>query len=237
MNIPTWQSDNLEAILVFLLLTIGFCVYYFGSVSQKLEARYVRKYGNDTRFIHFGRYLGGLSIGIVPAIIMLVVTGKEISEYGVTTGNGLLSLYWILGIASIVVPMNYFNSRKEKHLAFYPNVREREWTPRLVVINAFSWAFYLFGYELMFRGLLLFGTLSLLGPWPAIILNVALYVLVHVPKNLEETVGAAPLGFLLCLITLTTGTIWVAFFVHVTLALSNFFFSLRHHPEMKVVRN
>lgn len=104
----------------------------------------------------------------------------------------------------------------------------------MVAHNAFTWIAYLFGYELMFRGLLLFTTVEFMGAWPAIILNTALYALVHIPKNLEETIGAVPLGLLLCLITLSTGTFWVAFGVHVCLALSNFFFSLRNHPEMQV---
>lgn len=104
----------------------------------------------------------------------------------------------------------------------------------MVAHNAFTWIAYLFGYELMFRGLLLFTTVEFMGAWPAIILNTALYALVHVPKNLEETIGAIPLGLLLCLITLSTGTFWVAFGVHTCLALSNFFFSLKNHPEMRV---
>lgn len=235
MEIPVWKALYLEPVLVLILFIVGFSVYYFVSISKKLRNRTIQQYGKDTSFIHFSRYLGGLSIGIIPAIVMILVTGNSMSYYGLAGGNGLLSFYWTIGIACIVIPMNYFNTRKEKHLAFYPNVREKEWPRRLVILNAFTWVFYLFGYELMFRGLLLFGTVSLMGPWPAIVLNVVLYVLVHVPKNLEESIGAVPLGVLLCLITLTTGTIWVAFFVHCILALSNFFFSLKHHPDMKVV--
>ena len=238
MDIPAWNPDFLEPILAFSLVTIGFSFYHFVSSSIKLKARYVQKYGRikgSTQFLWMTRFLGACSIGIIPAVIMLLVTGKELNSYGLSFENNLTSLAWIFGLALIVIPMNFFNSKKEKNLAFYPNVREKEWTKKMVFTNALSWVSYLFGYELMFRGLLLFGTISLLGEWPAIVLNAAIYALVHVPKNLEETIGAIPLGVILCLITLTTGTIWVAFFVHVTLALSNFFFSLRHHPDMKVV--
>ncbi len=181
------------------------------------------------------RYLGATTIGIIPAIVLLIITGKGLEDYGFAFKNHTTSLAWIGGLACIIIPMNFFNSKKEKNLAFYPNVREKEWTKKMVFTNALTWVSYLFGYELMFRGLLLFATVPLLGEWPAIILNAAIYALVHVPKNLEETIGAIPLGVVLCLITLTTGTIWVAFFVHITLALSNFFFSLKHHPEMKVI--
>ena len=237
MNIPEWNDAYLEPALTIALVTIGFSIYHFVSISEKVKAGFINRHGatkGHTRMVLFSRYLGAITIGIIPAIILVMVTGKSFADYGFKFQNGLTSLYWILGIACIVVPMNFFNSKKEKNLAFYPNIREKEWSKGLVFNGAFSWVVYLFGYEFMFRGLLLFTTVPLMGEWPAIILNAAIYALVHVPKNLAETIGAVPLGILLCLITLTTGTIWVAFFVHITLALSNFFFSLRHHPEMSI---
>lgn len=238
MNIPVWNNTFLEPILAFSLVTIGFSIYHFVSISSSVKQGYVRKFGSErgnTRFLWMTRYLGATTIGIVPMVVLMLTTGKGFEEYGLAFKNHGLSLAWIGGLALIIIPMNFFNSKKEKNLAFYPNVREKEWTKKMVFTNALTWVSYLFGYELMFRGLLLFGTVTLLGEWPAIILNAAIYALVHVPKNLEETIGAIPLGVVLCLITLTTGTIWVAFFVHITLALSNFFFSLKHHPDMKVV--
>lgn len=237
MNIPPWNATYLEPILVLALVTAGFSIYHFVSISDKTRSQFENKYGavkGHTKMTLFNRYLGAATIGIIPAIVLVLVMGKSFGDYGLKFQNGLLSLYWIAGIACIVVPMNFFNSRKDKNLAFYPNIREKEWSKGLVASNALSWMAYLFGYELMFRGLLLFATVPILGEWPAIALNAALYALVHVPKNLPETVGAVPLGILLCLITLTTGTIWVAFFVHITLALSNSFFSLKHHPEMSI---
>jgi len=238
MDIPVWKAEFLEPVLAIALVTVGFSIYHFYSISEKVKQRFVNQYGatrGSTRAIWSHRYVGAMTIGVIPAIIMILILEKSPSEYGVDFQNHATSLYWIFGLALIIIPMNFFNSKKAKNLAFYPNVREKEWTKSMVVTNAFTWCAYLFGYELMFRGLLLFATVPLLGEWPAIILNAALYALVHVPKNLEETIGAVPLGIVLCLVTLTTGTIWVAFFVHITLALSNFFFSLRHHPEMKII--
>lgn len=237
MNLPSWDASYLESVLTMTMVTAGFSIYHFIAISDKTRAYFYGKYGEEqghTKMILFTRYLGAMTIGIVPAIVLVLVSGKSFAHYGLRFQNGLTSLYWIVSIACIVIPMNFFNSRKEKNLAFYPNIRQKVWSKKLVAVNAFSWCAYLFGYEFMFRGLLLFATVPLIGDWPAIVLNVAFYALVHVPKNLAETIGAVPLGILLCLITLATGTIWVAFFVHITLALSNFFFSLRHHPEMSV---
>ena len=80
----------------------------------------------------------------------------------------------------------------------------------------------------------LFVSVAYLGVWPAIILNVAIYALVHVPKGIKEAVGAIPLGILLCIITLQTGSIIVALAVHIIMALGNEWFSLKAHPGMKI---
>jgi membrane protease YdiL (CAAX protease family) len=70
--------------------------------------------------------------------------------------------------------------------------------------------------------------------WPAITINSALYSATHIPKGLDETIGAIPLGFVLSLLTISSGTIWIAFIVHVVMAWTNTFTALKFHPDMKI---
>ncbi len=114
----------------------------------------------------------------------------------------------------------------------YPQIRDNPWTIKTVVINAGSWLAYLIAYEFLFRGLVLFTLYSALGFWPAIVITTSLYVLVHIPKGLKESIGAIPFGLVLGLITLEAGSIWPAFFIHAILALSTDHFALRAHPDM-----
>ena len=166
---------------------------------------------------------------------MLLIFDKGLADYGLTFKNGMLSLYWTLGLSAIIIISNYILAKKDKNLAINPEIREPEWSKKMLVKSVATLSFYLLGYEVMFRGILLFATAELFGAWPAIVINVAIYILVHVPKNLEESIGSIPMGIILCLITLTTGTIWVAFFVHIALGVSNMLFSFKYHPDMKLV--
>jgi membrane protease YdiL (CAAX protease family) len=235
LDLPPWDPTVAEACWILILFMLGYSSYYFFAESPRWRNYFRMGSGGEGRHVIGSRYLGGLTIGVLPAVVLLLVRGTALSTYGLKAEFDLLSLGWILGLAAIITPMNYFNTQKAKHLAMYPTVRRPKWSKLQMLTYALSWVVYLFGYELMFRGLLLFGLLPVLGPWLTIVLNVVLYVLVHLPKSVEESVGALPLGLLLCLITLTTGTIWVAVVVHITLALSNFFFSLRHHPDMQII--
>ena len=118
----------------------------------------------------------------------------------------------------------------------YPQIRETNWDRKLVINNTLGWSAYLLGYEFLFRGILLFPLVDALGVWPAIAINTAMYSATHIPKGMDEAIGAAPLGIVLCLITLMTGTLWVAIVVHILMALANSFSSVYHNPEMKFVR-
>jgi len=239
MNIPPWQPEALEGVLVLMLCTIGFTAYHFLSISPRIKNHYEQKFGPEegqSRHVFFQRYTGMITIGLIPALVMMIVTGKSLGDYGVSTQNFPTSLAWIGGMGVLILIINYFNTQNPKNLAFYPMIRSKEWSRKLLLHNALSWMGYLLGYELMFRGLLLFGLVPLLGIWPAIAVNAALYAYAHIPKNLGETLGAIPLGVIFCLLTLHTGTIWIALFVHIIMALSNSFFSLRAHPDMRLKR-
>jgi membrane protease YdiL (CAAX protease family) len=236
LNLPPWDTNLTEGVCVLLLFLAGYCIYHFFAEGPRWRSFFEQRQGEVHEHALWSRYLGGLCIGVLPLVVLLVLFEQEPAVYGVKASFGWPAFGWVLGLALLIIPMNYFNSRKPRHLAVYPTVRRTQWTLPQLANYACSWICYLTGYELMFRGILLFGLLPVLGPWLAIALNVVLYVLVHLPKSIEESVGALPLGLLLCLITLSTGTIWVAVLVHITLALSNFFFSLHHHPTMTIKR-
>ena len=136
-----------------------------------------------------------------------------------------------MGCLFLVIPLAYFSAKKPKNLQNYPQIRAKLWTRKTLFINLLGWALYLFGYEFLFRGVLFIPLEDALGVWPAIAINVALYSATHIPKGLDETLGAIPLGVVLCLLTLASGTIWIAFIVHLAMAWTNSITALKHNPE------
>jgi membrane protease YdiL (CAAX protease family) len=179
--------------------------------------------------------MGFLLMGVMPFIICFIcIPDASFSYFGLTfrADTSLFSIMWIGILSAVVAPMAYFSAQKPKNLENYPQIRAKIWTRKTVFINALGWAIYLFGYELLFRGTLLFPLVDSIGVWPAIAVNIALYSATHIPKGLEETLGAIPLGLVLCILTLLSGTIWIAFIVHVIIAWTNSFTALHFHPEI-----
>lgn len=238
----SWKTTDMAPFVAILVPSLFFSIYWFLFVSQKIREKFSVRYpGNAGKIAYFIfiKYAGLLLLGILPFMLFSrLLPQYSISDYGLSLSKGtnLLSLLWIaaLGIPSVVV--NWFASRREESFPMYPQLRIQTWNMRMIMVYATSWAAYLFGYELLFRGLLFIPLVDTLGVWPAVAVNVSLYGVTHIPKGVHETIGAFVLGFVLCLITLQTGTLWVAFIVHVILALSNSFIALAFHPEMKIVK-
>jgi len=178
-------------------------------------------------------------MGVIPTIVCTsFLPNITIENLGFTIiyDTTLFSVLWIIGLSALVIPLVYFSAKKDKNLINYPQIRAKKWTTRTVLINALGWFLYLFGYEFLFRGVLLIPLIEPLGIWPAIAINTALYSATHIPKGLDETIGAIPLGIVLCLLTISSGTIWIAFIVHVVMAWTNTFTALKYNPEMQFLK-
>ena len=233
-----WREEDLLTVTAIAAVTIGFIAYQFIAHAPSLYKRFHQNYRNEqaaVNWVLFQKFTGFAFLGLLPAIAGIWAQGS-LAFFGMKLSLSFIDLYWILGAAVLIIPINLVNARKPDNLEVYPQIRAKEWTYGLFALNALGWASYLLAYEFLFRGLLLFGTLEALGMWPAIALNVCIYACVHMPKGVKETIGAIPLGIVVCIATIQTGTIWAAFFIHLLLALSNDVIAFSAHPDMKLVK-
>jgi membrane protease YdiL (CAAX protease family) len=228
----SWVEGDLIIVLPMMLCLMGFTTFWFVSKATKVNDGSVKN-------VLFSKCLGLFTMGIVPATIALTLMPQyTLADYGLTyrSDTTMISLVAILILAALTMPLAFLSAKKPSHQVNYPQIREKNWTLSLFLKNSLGWSAYLLGYEFLFRGILLFPLVDALGVWPAVAINTAMYSATHIPKGLDETIGAAFLGVVLCLITLMTGTLWVAIVVHVTMALTNSFSSIYHNPEMKFVK-
>ncbi len=234
----SWSDTDTRVFLPIFFALIFFVAYWFTAQSDKIKALFFAKNDPDQasiKHIFFTKYFGFISMGVFPTILCLIfVPNISLADYGLTVipETTMFTLAWTIGLSILVIPLAYFSAKKPKNLVNYPQIRAKKWTRKTLFINLLGWALYLFGYEFLFRGTLLIPLVEPLGVWPAIAINIALYSATHIPKGLDETLGAIPLGLVLCLLTLASGTIWIAFIVHVAMAWTNSLTALKHHPDI-----
>lgn len=229
------NSGLVIALIVVAILAVGFPGYHvIGShmIRRMHGASIMNGYGDYMAHL-FRRMLGFAIMGLFP--LVLFVYGLELSPsgYGINLFHLQQSGIWIAIFAPPIILLNYYVAGKPSNLRQYPQIRLMHWRRLDLFANFISWTIYLLGYEMLFRGFLLFSLYDAFGAPLAITLNVVLYALAHIPKGAREMAGSVPFGVVLCMITLSTGSFLAAFVIHAAMALSNEFFAIRFHPDMK----
>jgi membrane protease YdiL (CAAX protease family) len=237
MNQPFPSDPDWIAFLLGIIFTsLGFTFYHFLNTLLIKPLRWGKgSPDNNVRNILLQRLSGVFIYGMLPLFLFIFLIDER--TVGYYTGKlSIETFYWLIPIAVLVIIINYLNAGKEDNLNMYPEIRKSRWTVSLVFLSALSWIAYLLAYEFIFRGLLFIPAYKLFGFWPAVLINIGIYSLVHVPKGAKEGIGSIVLGFILCLLVVKTGSFWIAFFIHIVLALSNEWFSIMKNPEIKLAR-
>lgn len=231
--------ENLQFTIAILWCVVGFGSYYFLSKNSALSStfkslcRHLDGQGNQ---VLLQRLLGLLFLGVVSALIILFLPDKSLQEYGFTFQFIKLPPWWSWLLIPLILILGFYTARAPSNLKQYPQIRALAWTPGTLVVSSISWILFLVGYEFLFRGFVLYASLDIMEPVPAIALNAAVYAFAHFYKGPGETFGAIPAGILFCYLTLLTGNIWCAVILHSVMALSNEWFSLKAHPEMSFTK-
>ena len=186
------------------------------------------------RSVYLQRIMGMFFYGIVPLVMVLILLQGNLRDYGTVLTDPLETLLWGILFAAIIIPLTLYNAKSPSNLAAYPQIRSKKWTLSTLLSSGLTWVGYLLCYEFLFRGFLLFACQREFGTIPAIVINMLIYSMAHIPKGKLETVGAIPLGFVLCVLTIVTESIWFAFLAHVIMALTNEWISLYHNKDIKL---
>ena len=160
--------------------------------------------------VHFGG--AALLLAVIPVAIVRRYAGMTLSELGLGLGN------WRLGIAllAIGIPLavlaGLIGANSQEVRAVYPL------DPAAESANFLAYAvlqFLYFGaWEVLFRGVLLFGLRPQLGGGVANSVQTALSVTAHFGRAINETFVALPAGMLFGWLNLRIGSVWYIAVIH-----------------------
>ncbi len=222
---------------IIAVVTGCFLFYLYLGSSKIFHNFFYTRFSSEiaqTAIVIFNRILGAVVFAFVPLLFQFLIITKGELKLGLHIHFSFIPLLIVLSVGLVILLINFFAARSRGNLEVYPQIRKKIWPRPLVWISALTWVMYLLGYEIMLRGFLFFNSVEQAGVLSAIIINTCIYAFLHLTKGMNETLGAIPLGILLCFVTFYTGTIWAAFWIHCILALSNEWFSLKYHPEIKI---
>ena len=217
MHSLSWTPGDLPVIVAVLSATVAYLLFHYGASAKGLR----RALGcAQPTSVYAQRLIGGLLLGALP----LIAVSLSLSDPSLR-GFGLVPVAWggaFVGVGFLaLLPVLALSSRRPAHRASYPQARPERWTAREWATNATSWAIYLLGYELLFRGVLLFTLADALGSWVAIVISTGLYTLAHLPKHAGETAGCVVMGVAFGALALATGGMWAPFVLHLLIAVTS----------------
>jgi membrane protease YdiL (CAAX protease family) len=205
-----------------------YAVFYFAVVSSA---------GDGIRGTIGGvvakRMAGVVILGGGAALVTALFLPLDFAALGLTWAIPPTTWLWVAGASVLIVIGCIATAHKPENYDAYPEMRVPRWGAGPVVANIASCAAYMFAYEFLFRGFLLFACLAAMPAWLAIAVNVVIYALAHVPKGPREALGSLPLGIVLCLSAIETGAIWAAFLIHVVMSQLNDYLAVRANPAMR----
>ena len=172
------------------------------------------------------RVWGAFILGLVPALCVAFALDKTPAELGLAPGTLDLGLGAAAAFAALFLPLTAFavqgdSARARALRARYPEARPPRWDRRATAINAATWAAYLFGYELFFRGVLLFPLAETIGAWPAITTLAFAYIAVHLERHPGELLGTFVSGVGFGALALATGSMLGPWLAHTLVAVGN----------------
>ena len=132
---------------------------------------------------------------IIPVLLILLLFREPLSAYGFQLGDWKTGLMWTAVSCIIMAAILYFIARTPSMQAYYQARAPKE-VMRLIYITGVD----LFGWEFMWRGFMLFGMASIIGPGPAILFQAVPFAFMHLGKPEIETLstifGGIGFGFI-----------------------------------------
>jgi len=219
----------LSAIYVTVIVILIYVLYYgiaYTKIYNWIYRTFAAKVNESVFHAVFFRLSGFVLFGLLAAFIFskIHIVKFDFISLKINYLYQIIPYFLVLLPLTIIVP--YINVKKSKQTQ-YPQFKIKNWTISYKLLSYITWTLYLIGYEFMFRGILLFGTAEKIGCYPAVLLNVILYAIVHIPKGWKEVLGCFILGPILCVFALATHNILIPIILHVSLCLSNEYFSIR----------
>lgn len=238
-----FNSSHLITLFTISLAVLSYCVYTYLLNSSWIKKKMLARFTKDDSVIQYhiiSKYAALLLLGIMPISLFLACfPGYSLKSFGITYNRNtvLHSLGYILALSVFIILLIRRTAAGRHIYAKYPQLSVVIWDIKLAFRYCVSWIVYLLGYEILFRGLLLFPLANSLDVWIAIAINTLLCMLIQQPRGKTAAILEIFLSPVLCIITLATGTIWAAWIIHCVLAITRSMTALINHPEYYIVRN
>lgn len=165
-------------------------------------------------------------LALLLPLILLLSAGSRLASYGVGKGNR-----WGWSVAStcyvLMIPLLWWASGRSDFQQTYPLYKMARYTSIALLYHELTYAFYLWCWELFFRGVFTSICWRWMG-WLGIALQSLAFGLLHVGKPMPEVAGSFVAGMVLGAIAVRAGSFLPGFVCHALVSATIDVFVLMH---------
>ncbi len=151
--------------------------------------------------------------GIFTIIIVKMILRERLVEYGYSFGDIKTGIFYSCLFILIMLPLLWFASSLPDFVLKYPHLSIAKAKWEIFIYYEIGMMFYLYAWEFVFRGFLLFGLFPKFGYY-SILIQMIPFVILHNGKPVLETFSAIVGGIALGILALKTRSFLYGFFVH-----------------------
>lgn len=168
-------------------------------------------------------YFGNLHYVIyflfVPALIIILLFGEKISEYGFTIGDWRKALLFTAAFTILSVCIVFLSIR------YIPDLQSYYSNSSLYSGGIITLILLIIGWEFIFRGFLLFGLKDKVGDLNANIIQAILFFFAHIGKPSAELYSTLFTGLIFGYICLKSKSFFPMVVIHLAIFFSAFYFA------------
>lgn len=154
------------------------------------------------------RWLSSLIyFALLPILTIIVILRRNPLDFGLRLGNYRVWSFHIVVFFIVAFPILYIASRNSSLADYYTTGQFH------LVKYCLETIAYLFAWEFLFRGFLLFGLKEKFGE-SSILIQMVPFVLIHIGKPEIETISTILMGIYLGYVAYRGGSFWPAFIIH-----------------------
>ena len=171
------------------------------------------------------------SFFILPVLIIKFLLKEKIRKYGVTLGDYRAGIKISLIFLGIMLPIIWFVSALPQFSSAYPELKSTIDSWNVFFIFEIGLLVYLFAWEFVWRGFMLFGLEEKFGYY-AIFIQMIPFLILHNGKPMAETFGAIFGGIALGILAFRTRSFIYGVIVHIGVMFSiDFICTLRFRAD------
>jgi len=230
------KSLDKKVVFVFIAVAVLQTVSWYYTSRKFFRANLYHPYFTDNEFVQLYEYLfwfigDFISLFLLPSIIIIFLFKEKLSDYGVKFGDYKVGFTVTLISIAVMLPILWFISASPEFAAKYPHLQMAKSNWSIFIIYEIGMLIYLFAWEFIWRGFMLFGLEKKFGYY-AVFIQMIPFVILHNGKPELETFSSILGGIILGIVALRTRSFLYGVFIHFAIMIGiDIFSTVRSRSE------